>query len=185
MITGTVWGITLIVLGFLLSLGATQLLAYVAFPRLVERTATLAARRGRGLVFNLLRGSVAAGLVIAFFAAFANGGPGAKVLTFVPFLAGVAYLVCGLAGVSLAVGRRLPSPDDAGRAWRQLVRGAVTTELAYVVPFVGWFLLTGATAVVGLGAVTGALLPEKAEDGDPADAADVEPASAEPTAVGV
>lgn len=164
MITGTVWGITIIVLGILLSLGAMQLLAYTVFPRLIERAATLAARRGRGLVYNLLRGVAAAGLVILLFAAFANGGPGLKVLTFLPFFAGVGVLVCGLAGVSLAVGGRLPSPDDQGRRWKRLVRGAITMELAYAVPIVGWFFLTGITAVIGLGAVTGALLREKQDD---------------------
>ncbi len=167
MITGTVWGITLLVVGLLLSLGAMQLLLAAVFPEFVARTARVLGRRGGGLVWNLIRGVAAAFVLVALFAAFANGGPGLKVLTVLPFFGAVTLLVCGLAGVSLAVGERLPSPADAGRPWRALVRGAITTELAFLVPFVGWFFLLPVAAVLGLGGATGALFRRRAGDVPP------------------
>jgi hypothetical protein len=163
MITGTVWGITLILLGFLLSLGATQVLMLTVFPRLVERTAENAARTGRRLVWNLVRGFAAALFVIVLFAAFANGGPGVKALTVLPLFGCAVLLGAGLAGVSMAVGQRLPSPADEGRPWRALVRGVITTELAFLVPFVGWLFFLPLAVVMGLGAMTRALLKRERE----------------------
>ncbi len=159
MYTGTVWGFTLIILGFLLSLGAAQLMVSALFPGLVAQAAHNLEKKP---VRVGLLGLVPAIAIFLLFAGFANGGGGVKFFTAMILFPSSVLLAGGLGAVSLVVGRRLPSPSDEARPWRGLIRGALTTELAYVLPFVGWLFVLPVSAVAGLGATFAALFQKTA-----------------------
>ena len=165
MYTGNVWGIALLIAGFLTALTAFELLLAALFPRRHDAAArTLCARTGASVGVGV---AVVAVVAVAVALLSQLGGPGkfaaALVLSAASFL-----LAGGLAAVSRIVGERMPSPADVGRPWRATLRGGVTCGLAFAVPFVGWFLLTSASIVAGVGAVTlSALSPARAPDAPP------------------
>jgi hypothetical protein len=150
MYTGNVWGIALLIAGFLAALIGFQLLVAAVFPRRAD--AALRTLRERPAVSGVV-GAVALAVAVVGLAVLGQfGGPGKSLAGLLA--AGMAFpLAAGLATVSRFVGERMPSPADAGRPWRATLRGGVTCALAFVVPVVGWLLILPAAAVMGLGAV--------------------------------
>lgn len=185
MYTGTVWGITLLILGFLLSLGALQLVMTVAAPGPIGQAARNLERRGLpGQIGMFVAGLLGLGITLTIIAVLADAGPLGKVVQAVLAIPTAFTVAAGLAAASLCVGGRLPSPADAERPWRRLVRGATALGLSWVVPFVGWFLILPGCAVMGTGALLLSLfqlegrrearrawLPAADEPGDAAEAA--------------
>jgi hypothetical protein len=162
MYTGNVWGIALIVAGFLAALVSFQLLMHAVFPTWAERAtdelrrrATTSALVGAGV---LLVTVVVAGVAFTVFGKL--GGPG-KIANGLIVAALAFPLAMALGVVSRFVGERMPSPADAGRPWRATLRGAVTCALAFVTPVVGWFVLLPAAVATGLGAMTLAAFASK------------------------
>jgi len=157
MYTGTVWGITLIILGFLLSLGALQLVTTATAPGLVgQASRNLERASGLKQFAYFVGGAVLIVLWISALTLFSNGGPAAKIFT-LPFVAlGALSIAPAFAASSLYIGGRLPDPRDVTSPWRRLVRGATALGLSWAVPFVGWFLILPVTLAVGLGAVANA-----------------------------
>ena len=171
MYTGNVWGIALLIGGFLAALIGLQLLVAAVFARRAETAVRTLSERP---VASGMLGVAAIGAAIVAIAVLSQlGGPGKFVggLTAV----GVAFpLAGGLATVSRLVGERMPSPADAGRPWRATLRGGVTCGLAFVVPVVGWFVVLPAALAMGTGAIAlSVVAPAK----EPAAAPDV-PAAA-------
>jgi hypothetical protein len=152
MYTGTVWGLTLIILGFMLCLGALQLMAAAVFPGAVAKTANNLERSKVWGLLHFLIGAVPVLLLVAAIAGFGGAGAPGKVLLVLPLGVLTVLAAVGLASVSLAVGRRMPSPVDADRPWRGLMRGAITSQLAYLAPLVGWFFVFPVALVMGSGA---------------------------------
>ncbi len=147
MITGTVWGIALILVGFLATLVAIQLLLAALFPRALERSTRTLSRRPWVSV-----GVGAAALLLLVAIAGALGGAGAGFLAALMISVAFLAVALGLASVAQVVGARMPSPADAGRPWRTTLRGALTCALAFPLPVVGWFLLLPAAMSAGFGA---------------------------------
>ena len=58
----------------------------------------------------------------------------------------------GIAGLATVVGQRLPSPGDAERPWNATIRGGIVLELAFLLPFLGWFVLLPVSLLIGAGA---------------------------------
>lgn len=58
----------------------------------------------------------------------------------------------GSAGLAERIGQGLPSPHDASQPWRQVLRGGLVLGLAFLMPFLGWFLLLPWTLISGVGA---------------------------------
>ncbi len=153
MYTGYVWGITMLIVGALVALGAVQLVSTAAVPGLVGQAARNLERRGLLAQIGMFAlGAVGVALFIAALTAFGKGGPVVKVLLLVPVFGGALSLAPALAAASLCVGARLPSPGDVGRPWRRVVRGTAALGLSWVIPFVGWFVLLPGTLAMGLGA---------------------------------
>jgi hypothetical protein len=158
MYTGNVWGIALLIAGFLTTLVAFQLLLAAVFPAWAGRTADVLRRR------TLASGLVGAGVLVMTIVVAAVamsllgklGGPG-KLANALLVAALTIPSVLGLATVSRFVGERMPSPVDADRPWRATLRGGVTCALAFATPVVGWFVVLPAALATGLGAVTLAL----------------------------
>jgi hypothetical protein len=59
----------------------------------------------------------------------------------------------GSAGLCQRIGMGLKSPLDEQQPWRRVLRGGVPLVFTFLLPFVGWFFLTGWTIVSGCGAV--------------------------------
>ena len=154
MYTGTVWGITLLIVGSLLSLGALQLVMTAAAPGLIGQAARNLENRGTGgQLWLLFLGTLGFGLTFVAVALLAKAGPAGKVLQLFIAVPAAFTIAAALAAASLCVGGRLPSPVDDSRPWRRLVRGATALGLAWVVPFVGWFLILPGCAAAGAGAL--------------------------------
>lgn len=165
MYTGNVWGIALLISGFLATLIGFQLLVAALAPRRSERA--IRALRERAVASGVL-GFVAVGALVVGAAVLGQfGGPG-KFLSALLVAAGSVFVVGGLGVVSRFVGERMPSPADLGRPWRATLRGGVTCSLAFVAPFVGWFFVLPAAVVMGTGAVVlSALSASRAPAGTP------------------
>jgi hypothetical protein len=169
MYTGNVWGIALLIAGFLAALTGFQLLIAAVFARRAE--AALRTLREKPALSGVVGAVTVLVVIVALAVSGQFGGPG-KFLAALG-AAGMSFpLAGGLATVSRFVGERMPSPADAGRPWRATLRGGVTCGLAFVVPVVGWFLVLPAAAVMGLGAVALSFFA-------PSPAASVAPQSAE------
>lgn len=155
MYTGTVWGVTLLIVGALLSLGALQLVTTVAAPGLIGQAARNLERRGAvGQLGMLSIGTIVLLVTIGLLALLAKAGAPGKALQVAVAVPAAFTVAAGLAASSLCVGGRLPSPADDGRPWRRLVRGATALGLSWVIPFLGWFLILPGCAAMGIGALS-------------------------------
>jgi hypothetical protein len=64
----------------------------------------------------------------------------------------------GVSGLATSIGSRLAMPHDEQRPWRSTLRGGVVLELAYLLPFLGWFVILPVSIIIGSGAATLGLL---------------------------
>jgi hypothetical protein len=64
----------------------------------------------------------------------------------------LGFALCGSAGVALAIGEGLPSPADAERPWKAIIRGWVVLSLASLLPVLGWFFVLPIALLMGFGA---------------------------------
>ncbi len=157
MTTGTVWGITLIILGALLALGGLQLFVAGAFPGVVGQ-ASRNLRREKSRLLAACGIGLGAVVFTALLGVATGALPGgAKIIALFPLLAVAMLLAAGLAAVSHTVGTGLGSSLDAKAPSRRLLRGAVASELAYVVPVLGWFFLLPLALIMGSGAAVMAI----------------------------
>ena len=147
--TGDVLFWTFLILGFLITLTAAQLLVSALLPRVVASarhtlgTCRVASPLGGGVV--LLATIVVAGL--GQLNAFTQ-------VIWLLFLAVILTLtISGLAAFSRIVGERMPSAIDKTSPWRPTLRGAITCNLAFTTPVLGWFAF-GLTALAAAGAGT-------------------------------
>lgn len=169
MYTGTVLGITFLLLGFVASMVALVLLTSALAPDLTRRCREAFETPGRTTWVSALMTFLAALLVV---------GASTAVPAVAAILAGgIAFAAMfGVAGLCDLVGRRMPSPVDDERPWKGTLRGALVLHLAFAVPLVGWFGLLPLSLCAGLGALTRALLARRSpaeapsEFASPADA---------------
>ncbi len=165
--------VTLVLLGLLVTLPALWLFLRALFPAAVERSRSrLESSPGTCFLVGLLPWAV---FFLVGLGLLSKGPPALKVLGFLLFAGGMLVEGVGLAALSALLGDRLPSAADAGRPWRGLLRGAVCMELAFLLPFVGWF---GVMPLVSIAAVGAALLASFPPAGAaPAEAAPPAPAA--------
>jgi hypothetical protein len=179
MLMADVMSITLIILGFLLAQQGLWLLSRALWPR---RFAAATLRCRRNPVASFLVGVPVTGLVVLLVnvAGKALGAVG-QVAAFAIFILYWIYANVGTAGFVTHVGQRLSSPADEARPWAATVRGGVATELAWLVPFVGWFGILPVSIVLGAGAATLSLFKAK-ERKEPTAPLGMPPAHEEPPA---
>src|SRR5262249_34333307 len=147
---GIVMGVTAVILG--IAAGIVGLLVWTAllFPSPVGRArASLTGRPFRcaltGLGVTLVLGVPVLRLLPA-----AHGG--AKLGGWVLALPLAALLIVGFAAMAQLLGERMQGLSPALTPLGALVRGAVTIELAAILPFVGWFLFAPLVGLTLLGA---------------------------------
>jgi hypothetical protein len=142
----------LIVVGVLLTLNAHWIGAHALFPGLVARA--------RDQIEHRPFRATGVGLLVAVpvllgVTALAKSVPHPLVQTLSVGLALLLGLLAltGSAGLAQRIGVGLPSPIDALQPWRCVLRGGIVMGLAFLMPFLGWFVLLPWTLVSGLGAV--------------------------------
>ena len=149
MIMADVLKIFLLIVGVLTVYVAYWLVAQALFPNVVER-----ARQHYGKpVKATLIGLAAALLPVVIGGAISkNPNPALKLvgvtLMVIPTMLGLV----GSAGLALRIGAGLPSPADEQQPWRRVLRGGILLALTFLLPFVGWFVLSIWTLVSGFGA---------------------------------
>lgn len=142
----------LIVAGALLTLNAHWIGAHALVPALVTRAREQLTRRAlRSTVVGLLIAVPV--LLVATLAAQKLPHPLVQASSVGIGLLLALFALVGSAGLAERIGLGLPSPADATQPWRRVMRGGVVLGLAFLMPFLGWFVLLPWTLVAGLGAV--------------------------------
>ena len=156
MLMADTMSIFFVILGMMLALPGLWLLCRGLWP---EAVAAAADRCRKRLWSSFLVGLPITIMMVVVTAFLFNVlGPVGKV-------AGVA-VVClymlqahtGVSGLVTSIGYRLAAPLDEQRPWRSTLRGGVVLELAYLLPFLGWFVILPASIIIGSGAATLGLL---------------------------
>jgi hypothetical protein len=168
--TANLAGLTLGVLALAVGLAALLLLCDVAFPKLVARASHNVERMPlRSLLVGLIN--------LSFFGLFAiallSGDEGAKVLGLLVGTVLLSFVAIGLAAVARLLGERLRPADP--NAVRRLLAGALTLELAALVPLVGWFAVTALAGMLGYGAVLIAMVRRRTTNDERRTTNDQEP----------
>jgi hypothetical protein len=157
MIMADVLKIFLLVVGALMVLVCYWLCSEALFPRMVERS-----RRHYSChpIKITLLGALLGIPPVILGLAIMNGVGGHPLgqmigggLILVTLLAGIL----GSTGLSRQIGCGLPSPVDEGQPWRRVLRGGVVLSFTFLLPFLGWFVLTAWTVVSGFGAFVASL----------------------------
>lgn len=149
MTMSTVFSIVSVITGFALSMTATALLASALFPRWVARSRERVRRKP---VRTFLIGLVAGGICALISGATSSGGGPLGFIGAILMAGTLGFALCGSAGVALAIGEGLPSPADAERPWKAIIRGWVVLSLASLLPVLGWFFVLPIALLMGFGA---------------------------------
>jgi len=141
--------IVFIILGILIIYVSYWVLSQALFPRLVENASRQYGRPFRltflGLALALL--PVVLGIALAKNPNLVLKFMGLTIII-VPGLAGLV----GFAGLTLRIGRGLPSPTDETQPWRRVLRGVIVLAFSFLLPVVGWIIIPLWVLVSGLGA---------------------------------
>jgi hypothetical protein len=146
MITGTVWGLTLIAVGLVATFAATQVFLAALFPaRFATVRRVLRVSPRFSTVAGLLTLLLALGLGKAVGGKFELGGA-------VLAIGAVLAALFGMGAVAAELGDRLPSSGAAAAPWRALVRGSIACSLVSLLPLAGWFVFFPLLLGAGFGA---------------------------------
>jgi hypothetical protein len=146
MITGTVWGLTLIAVGLVATFAATQVLLSAVLPaRFARMRGVLRVRPVAATTAGVSTLAVAILVAIGVGKALPAGGA-------ILAIAALFLALFGMGAVASEIGERLPSTGVAAPAWRALVRGSIVCSLASLLPFAGWIVLFPLLLAAGFGA---------------------------------
>lgn len=149
MIMADVLKIFLIIVGVLTVYVTYWLVAQALFPAVVERARHQYAKP----VKLTLIGLGAALLPVIVGGVISNMPNPVMKLLGVTFMVVPALLgLVGSAGLALRIGAGLPSPADEQQPWRRVLRGGILLALTFLLPFVGWVVLSLWTLISGFGA---------------------------------
>jgi hypothetical protein len=143
---------TLIILGTFIVFVAYWVGAYALFPALVERCrASYGARPVAATLLGLSILLPAIALATALTKALPH--PVVTIPVIGAMLALALLCLIGSAGLALRIGAGMTSTLDATQPWRRVLRGGMVLGLAFVMPFLGWFVLLPWSLASGLGAL--------------------------------
>lgn len=153
----------LVIVGVCVAFPALWLLSRGLYPRQVENIADYL---DKSLVKPFFMGLPIA--AAGFFIVAVLGGKKSPFMDIAAFLtlgAILFYANIGVAGLATMIGRRLPSPSDAERAWKGTLRGGTVLVLSFVFPFLGWFCILPFSLIIGAGALTSRLIAGRRSGG--------------------
>lgn len=143
--------IVLLILATMLVFQAHWIASFALFPKQVERCRELYARP---FILTLI-GLIAIGpLILAgvFLAKKGGNNPAVQLSALVLFGVPVFLALFGSAGLATRIGAGMSSDTDDAAPWRRTMRGGAILTVCYLLPFAGWFFLTGWTLISGAGA---------------------------------
>jgi hypothetical protein len=147
---GMVMGFTAVILGAAAALIGVMLWTALLFPRPAERARAALERRPWRC---FLLGLVLVGILGVPAIAMMNAAHGLiKLAGWVVVFPLVSVLVVGLTAMANLLGERLRQLSPAITPLGSLVRGAITLELALILPIFGWFLFAPLVAITLAGA---------------------------------
>lgn len=150
MLMADTMSIFFVIVGMMVAFSGLWLLCRGLWP---EAVVAAADRCGKGLWSSFLTGLPITIMMIAVTAILFNVlGPVGKITGVAVVCLYMLQAHTGVAGLATSIGRRLKSPLDEQHAWRSTLRGGVVLELAYLLPFLGWFVILPASIVIGSGA---------------------------------
>ena len=149
----SVLSVTLLTVGIFAILVCYWLATVALFPRFVRASNRRFDSPGKSFLIGLT-GFLPGGLGLALAQ---NGGGlalvGMSLLTPVLFLA-----FAGSAGLAQRIGTGLASPADRNQPWKRVLRGGIVLVFIMLLPFIGWFLVTGVVLTTGFGAAIRSLV---------------------------
>lgn len=156
--------ILLLILGGYLIFLSHWLISHALFPAAVARSRQLYARPIRLTLVGLAAAAPFA--IVAFALSKAGNNPFIQILTFTAITVPMLFGLFGSTGLANRIGEGLPG-REAQPEWRGTLKGGLILPLLYLLPFVGWFVISGWTLVSGLGATVLILFtkPEKDSSG--------------------
>ena len=163
MIMADVLKIVLLILATMLVFQAHWIASYALFPKQVERCREL---YGRPIMLTFL-GLVSIGPLIllgVFLAQKADKNPAIQLFSLVLFGIPTFLAMFGSAGLATRIGAGMASDLDETAPWRRTMRGGIILTLCYLLPFAGWFFLTGWTLISGAGAALIVMLKRSPKD---------------------
>jgi uncharacterized membrane protein len=150
--------IVFIILGILIIYVSYWLLSEALFPRCVDN-----ASRQYSRPFRITLTGLAVAIVPVVLGIVLSKTPN-PILKFI----GITFIVVpgllglvGSAGLTLRIGRGLPSPSDETQPWLRVLRGGIVLAFSFLLPFVGWIIIPLWVLVSGLGAFILAVREEK------------------------
>jgi len=145
-----------VILGMMLAFSGLWLLCRGLWP---EAVAAAADRCDKRLWSSFLAGVPITIMMIAVTIILFNVlGPVGKIAGLGVVCLYMLQAHTGVSGLATSIGRRLAAPHDEQRPWRSTLRGGVVLELAYLLPFLGWFVILPASIIIGSGAANLGLL---------------------------
>lgn len=140
-----------IALGLMATFIAHWLAAQALAPRVVARSAEAYARRPwASCVIGVLVGFPLVAILLGVLEKLPH--PLLKVIVIAILAVILVISFLGSAGLAKRIGAGLPSPLDADRPGRPVLRGGVVLGLIFISPVLGWFVLMPLVFLSGLGA---------------------------------
>lgn len=156
MLMADTMSIFFVVLGMLVAFSGLWLLCRGLWP---EAVAAAAERCSRRLWSSFLAGLPITIMMVAVSSIlFRVLGPVGKIAGLGVICLYMLQAHTGVAGLATAIGGRLAAPHEEQRPWRSTLRGGVVLELAYLLPFLGWFVILPVSIIIGSGAANLGLL---------------------------
>ena len=156
MLMADTMSIFFVVLGMMLAFSGLWLLCRGLWP---EAVAAAAERCSRRLWSSFLAGLPITIMMVAVSSILFNVlGPVGKIAGLGVICLYMLQAHTGVAGLATAIGRRLAAPHEEQHQWRSTLRGGVVLELAYLLPFLGWFVILPVSIIIGSGAANLGLL---------------------------
>ena len=156
MLMADTMSIFFVFLGMLLAFSGLWLLCRGLWP---DAVAAAADRCSKRLWTSFLVGVPITIMMVAVTAILFNVlGPVGKIAGLAVVCLYMLQAHTGVSGLATSIGRRLAAPHDEQSSWRSTLRGGVVLELAYLLPFLGWFVILPASIIIGSGAANLGLL---------------------------
>jgi hypothetical protein len=156
MLMADTMSIFFVILGLMLAFPGLWLLSRGLWP---EAVAAAAGRCHKSLWSSFLVGvPITIAMIVVTRILFSLLGPVGKIAAVGVVCLYMLQAHTGVSGLATAIGQRLFSPIDEQRPWRSTLRGGVILELAYLLPFLGWFVILPVSIIIGSGAATLGLL---------------------------
>lgn len=146
-----------LLIGAVLTVGASLLMARTLFPEFAGRCAARCRTPVRAFFVGLLA-AVAAAAVVALAGKLGKAG---QPLVFIIGGAAVLLAIAGAAGQVVLMAQRTVQHGETASSWAASRRAATILVLSYVLPVAGWAVIMPLSLLTGLGCAILSLRPAR------------------------